>query len=373
MAGALWHNALTLFGIVHYAGEVMKRIVILSAFLTPYRSGAEACAEEIPSLLADDFSFTIITARMSRTLPVHDHLGKIPVHRVGFGSSFDKWLFPFLAPFAARQYKPQIVHAVLESFAGMALVFSKRMIPAVHILTCQSTNTSLLLALMHRKADRVTCISSVLMQRAARFGRTDAVLIPNGIHLQAIQQACASQKKIPGRLLFVGRLEPMKGVATLLDAFMLMAPRYPDATLHVVGDGSLRRTLETRHPYLVKSGRIVFRGYQPPLSVYHAYAEAEIFCALSGSEALGNVFLEAQAAGCAIVATNVGGIPDTVKDGETGLLVPPHDTEAAALALERLIADDALRARLAAHAVNNAAQYDWSVIAKQYRAVYDAA
>ncbi len=352
----------------------MKRIVILSAFLTPFRSGAEACAEEVPAILQDDFAFTIITARMSKTLPVHDHLGKIPVHRVGFGFGFDKWLYPFLAPFAARQYKPQIVHAVLESFAGLALVFCARTVPrAKRLLTCQSTNTSLLLGLMHKKAHRITAISSVLIERAKRFGRKDAVLIPNGIHLSAIQQICKTVQKDPNRLLFVGRLEPMKGVATLLDAFVLIAPRYPDVVLHIVGDGSLRSSLEARCPLFVQSGRILFRGYLPPLSVYQEFAEADIFCALSNSEALGNVFLESGAAGCAILASNVGGIPDIVKDGDTGLLVPPHDTEAAALALEQLIADSVLRKQLGAQAAAQSKNYDWKTIAEQYRRVYDAA
>lgn len=351
----------------------MKKIVILSAFLTPFRSGAEACAEEVPQLLSDDFTFTIITARMSRSLPVHDRLGDIPVRRVGFGFGFDKWLFPFLAPMAARTYKPQIIHAVLESFAGLALVFCKRSMPRVkRILTCQSTNTSLLLAPIHRSADRITAISTVLIDRAKRFGRTDAVLIPNGIRLHDIEQARKTIKKIPHRLLFVGRLEPMKGVAVLLDAFALIAAEYPDTTLHIVGDGSLRGSLEARHPDLVKSGRIVFRGYMAPLSVFQEFAAAEIFCALSSSEALGNVFLEAQAAGCAIVGTNVGGIPDSVKDEETGLLVPPNDAHAAADALRRLLDDPKLCVELGKNAIKHAATYDWKAIAERYKKVYEA-
>ncbi len=348
-----------------------KRVVILSAFLTPYRSGAEACAEEVPALLADDFAFTIITARMSRSLPVHDHLGKIPVLRVGFGFSFDKWFFPFLAPFAVRQFHPDIIHAVLESFAGLALVFCKRTVPqAKRILTCQSTNTSLLLRPMHQAADVITAISSVLVQRAKKLGRHDAVLIPNGIRLQEILQASKHMKKIPQRILFVGRLEPMKGVAVLLDAFAKIADTFPQTMLHVVGGGSLRASLEDRYPHLTASHRILFRGYLPPASVFHEFAQSEIFCALSRSEALGNVFLEAQAAGCAIVATNVGGIPDIVKDGETGLLIPPNDDIAAADALERLLTDPVLCKKLGAHGPKHVKQYDWEDIAAQYKAVY---
>ncbi len=352
----------------------MKKIVILSAFLSPFRSGAEACAEEMPQLLTGDFAFTIITARMKKSLPVHDHLGSIDVHRIGFGTSFDKWLYPFIAPFAARQYKPDIIHAVLESFAGLALVFCARTEPkAKRILTCQSTNTSFLLGLMHRTADRVTAISTVLVKRAQTLGRTDVVLIPNGIRLADLRAACKEIKKSAERLLFVGRLEPMKGVAVLLDAFAITVPRHPEMRLHVVGDGSLRSSLEARHPHLVQSGHIVFRGYLPPLSVYREYAEADLFCALSRSEALGNVFLEAQASGCAVVATNVGGIPEIVKEGETGLLVAPNDSESAAAAMDLLMSNPSLKETLQKNGIQHAQAYDWKTIAEQYKSVYQEA
>ncbi len=348
------------------------RVVILSAFLTPYRSGAEACAEEVPALLTRDYDFIILTARMNKSLPVHDQLGSIPVHRIGLGYSFDKWLFPFLAPLAVRQYKPKIVHAVLESFAGLALVFCKRTVPkAKRILTCQSTNTTFLLGLMHQSAHVVTVISSVLKERACELCRNDAILIPNGIRLKDIVQACDGAKKIPGRILFVGRLEPMKGVATLLDAFTAIASKFPKAELHIVGRGSLRAMLEGRYPELVKNGRIIFRGYLPPLSVYGEYAIAPIFCALSRSEALGNVFLESQAAGCAVIATNVGGIPDIVKQNETGLLVPSGDEAAAADALTRLLSEPKLAQEFGKAGMVHAKKYDWGVIAKKYGEVYE--
>lgn len=102
------------------------------------------------------------------------------------------------------------------------------------------------------------------------------------------------------------------------------------------------------------------------------YAEAQIFCALSRSEALGNVFLEAQAAGCAVIGTTVGGIPDIVKHGETGLLVPPDDPAATADALRTLLKDNTLRRMLGEAAMAHAANYDWDVIAKRYDEVYQS-
>lgn len=345
-----------------------KPIVILSAFLTPFRSGAEACAEEVPFTLKNDFEFIIITARLRKDLPVHDKLrGVIPIVRVGFGSSFDKWLFPFLAPFAARTYQPRVIHGILETFAGLALLICKWTVPkAKRILTLQTTNRSFLKSAIIRSADQVTAISSVLVERAKRSGKT-AQLIPNGVPLRALLDAAEWHKKVPGRILFVGRLVPMKGVDTLLRAF---ARTTAPAELRIVGDGSERAPLEALAQELGIQKRVTFLGYIPAPTVYDEYAQAEIFCGLSRSEALGNVFLEAQAAKCAVVATNVGGIPDIVDHMHEGILVEPNDVEAAAQAIETLLVQAPLRAQLAEHAQENAKRYDWSAISKKYAALY---
>lgn len=108
----------------------------------------------------------------------------------------------------------------------------------------------------------------------------------------------------------------------------------------------------------------------PPPAVYAEFAAAKIFCGLSRSEALGNVFLEAQAAGCAVLATSVGGIPEIVTNGLHGLLVPPDDVTAAAKALRTLLTDASKSQVLAEAGKTHAAAYDWQTIADQYGQVY---
>lgn len=352
------------------------RVVILSAFLSPFRSGAEACVEEVALRIADEFDVAIVTAKLRRDLPRSDLLaGKIPIIRVGIGAPIDKWLFPFLAPFAARRRQPSIIHAVLESYAGLALIVCRWVVPrAKRILTCQSTNTSLMLGAMHRTADRVTAISSVLVERAKKLGKNDAMLIPNGINVAEIRRASSRHPKVPGRILFVGRLEWVKGVDVLLRGWRQLSENFGqlrnNLTLHIVGDGSQRQSLEQLAGTLGIADRVRFVGRLTGPELLREYAEAEIFCGLSRSEALGNVFLEAQAAGCAVVATRVGGIPDIVRDGETGLLVAPDDPEAAAAALGQLLMDALFRQRLAEEGKKLALGYDWQEFAKRYAAIY---
>ena len=137
------------------------------------------------------------------------------------------------------------------------------------------------------------------------------------------------------------------------------------------GDGSERSRLERLAVDLHITDRVKFLGYVAPPAVYKEFAEAEIFCGLSRSEALGNVFLEAQAARSAVIATDVGGIPDIVKDRATGLLVPPDDVQGTTEALERVLSDKSFAMKLAAAGKFHAQDFDWSAIAERYAEVYE--
>ncbi|MSR87247.1 glycosyltransferase family 4 protein [Candidatus Peribacteria bacterium] len=366
-----------------------KRVVILSAFLSPFRSGAEACAEEVALRLSDEFDITIITAKLRRDLPRNDVLSPSPpqggggrgegvspvrVIRVGCGFPFDKWLYPFLAPFAARRFKPDVLHAILESFAGLALHACTAIIPGVkQILTLQTTNRGFLRRHILRNPHVITAISTVLADQAATLGRSDVTVIPNGVDFALIRKICDATPKTPGRIMFIGRLEQMKGVDVLLKAYQqltIQPSNHPTISLHIIGRGSQRQSLEALAQDLGIADTVVFCGYRTGEELHREYAEAEIFCGLSRSEAMGNVFLEAQAAGCAVVATNVGGIPEIVKDGVTGLLVGPDDAAKAADAMTRLLSDADLKMKLASAGIRNAQGYDWDGIAKRYAQLY---
>lgn len=347
------------------------KIVILSAFLTPFRSGAEACVEEVPPILSDRYDFVIVTARLQKDLPVKDEINGISVVRVGFGTSSDKWLYPFLAPFVAKKLNPTIIHGVLETFAGLALLFCKMIVPnAKRVLTMQTTNRDFLKKPIVKSPDAVTAISTDLIAQAKFFGRKDTVHIPNGVHLKDVPR----HQSVPGRLLFVGRLEPMKGVDTLLQALKAIVEKNADRKvhLHIVGDGSQRQNLEELAEALGIADRVTFIGKVDSTAVLDEFARAEVFCGLSRSEAFGNVFLEAQACGCAVVGTRVGGIPDIIHDGKSGLLVMPEDAVMAAHEICKLLDDDILRTAIVQHGIQNSAQYDWSKIAERYGRVYDS-
>lgn len=175
-------------------------------------------------------------------------------------------------------------------------------------------------------------------------------------------------------VLFVGRLVERKGVAVLLDAIA----RLPDRIrLRVVGDGPLRTELEARAESLRLGGRAVFDGAvsQPVLECRFAQCDALALPAVTDSkgdtEGLGVVLIEAIAHGRPVIASDAGGIPDIVRDGESGLLVPAGDAAALAAAILRLADTPLLRARLVeggrAHVER---EFSWEAIGARLVALY---
>lgn len=348
-----------------------KRVVIFSAFLTPFRSGAEACAEEVALRLSDRYNITIVTAKLRHDLPRNDLLGgRVPILRVGFGAPFDKWIYPLLAPLTARRLKPEIVHAVLETFAGFALMLCRWIVPgAKKLLTLQTTNRNFLKKKLMRSADQVTAISSVLIEEAKRNGVV-ADWIPNGIDFHLYEKIRSKYQKIPGRILYVGRLEKVKGVDILLRAFAKVTD--PNAHLRIIGNGSQYHALIKIAHELCIADRVTFAGYIPHEKIIEEHARARIFCGLSRSEALGNVFIEAMAACCIVIASKVGGIKDVIQDGINGLLVSPDNPSEVSDLINKILAQPGSFEPMARNAGQSADRFDWhDRIVPEYGRIYE--
>jgi glycosyltransferase involved in cell wall biosynthesis len=176
-----------------------------------------------------------------------------------------------------------------------------------------------------RRARVVICVSEVLAEAARRCGARDVRVIPNGVPIP-VQVGVEAE---PAEVLYAGRLSPEKGVAVLVEAT-------EGLNLVVAGDGPLRSLVP---------GAL---GLLPHAALDVLYARAAVVVLPSYSEGLPLAVVEAMAHGRPVVASAVGGIPDLVVDGETGFLVPPGDAVALRAAIEKLLADSALRKRMGA-------------------------
>jgi phosphatidylinositol alpha-1,6-mannosyltransferase len=173
-------------------------------------------------------------------------------------------------------------------------------------------------------------------------------------------------------LLTVARLVPHKGQDVAIRALAALAPRHPDARYLLVGDGHHEQALRDLARTLGVADRVIFAGALPDAEVAEACAAADIYLGLSrldrgvNVEGFGISFVEAAASGTPSVAGDSGGVRAAVRDGETGLVVPPEDVGAVAAAIERLLGDPELRRRMG-EAGRRAAEthYTWDRVARE--------
>jgi phosphatidylinositol alpha-mannosyltransferase len=173
-------------------------------------------------------------------------------------------------------------------------------------------------------------------------------------------------------ILFLGRLEKRKGLPYLLEAYAQLKREMHDTRLIVVGrDGGMRQACER---FIQRNGvdDVVFTGYVPDEDLPRYYKTADIYCAPNtGAESLGIVLLEAMAAGAPIVASHIDGFADVLTDEREGVLVPPRDSEALAVALRRLLSDATQREEMSKQGVKTAQRYSWDRISRQILAYYE--
>lgn len=193
------------------------------------------------------------------------------------------------------------------------------------------------------RARRVVAVSRPLADEVAGFGvpRERIDVVPNGVDsdlFRPADRAAARAELGHGGdrrrwILYVGRLEPAKGVLDLLGAFTRLAARRDDVRLVLVGDGSARAACAEAAQRL--GDRILAPGARPLAEVPRWMAACDVLTLPSWNEGTPNVLLEALACGRRVVATRVGGIPDVVASDAIGELVPARDPAALADALER--------------------------------------
>jgi glycosyltransferase involved in cell wall biosynthesis len=175
---------------------------------------------------------------------------------------------------------------------------------------------------------------------------------PIALHRHIVRvSSCAASIPAPTvRVLAVARLVVEKGLDVLLRAIAQVLSRGLDCRLEIAGDGPLYRELNKLSCDMGLVNHVMFSRGSSTYSIHRKMCQADVFVLASRTESMPFALLEAMSHGLAIVATSVGGVPEVVTDGETGLLVPPESADSLAEAIGRLLADDAFRAQLGRNA-----------------------
>ena len=238
------------------------------------------------------------------------------------------------------------VPVVLHTYHGWVQELHNQNLSGRLLLACEK--------LAARASDAVIAVSRSVVEDALQNGigtRPLYSVVPNGIDLTRfpVSGVPSDRGAVDGKPAIgaIGSMTPEKGFEVLLDAMVEVQRRFPDVRLYAIGDGPLRAELEHRAQQLGLEETVRFTGtvedVRPWLHTFDLVVQPSL------REGQGLALLEAMAAGCPVIASRVGGIPEFIEDQQTGMLIPPGDSGALARAICELAGDET-RKRLLARA-----------------------
>ena len=308
----------------------MKIAIIINLFPPKWLAGTEIATYSLAKhLVRRGHEIHVITSH-DDGLPNFDKENGFYIHRIAWPKIriigvLLFWLQIFLK---IRTIKPDIVQAQDLSM-GIPAVLVKLIIKKPFIIWGRGddvyrpgTFIRMTTGFILQKADGIIALTTDMQKKLKQFTPRKISIIPNGIELDGIiNNIPIKNESINQKIIYVGRLEPVKGVEYLIMAMKLIHNEMPSVQLVLVGDGNERDRLETLSSELDIYKSVEFVGKIPHEDVQAYLQDADVFVLPSLSEGFPNVLLEAMACGLPIVATRIGGIPDIIEDGIHGYLV----------------------------------------------------
>ncbi|MGE5227112.1 MAG: glycosyltransferase family 4 protein [Planctomycetaceae bacterium] len=307
---------------------------------------------------------------------------------VATGSPVDLRYNRSSAPIDPRPWSRGVVRGVLAAFSPDLLHVHEPLTPSTSMWATLEARAPVV-ATFHSGIDRSRLydVAAPLLRRVAgrlairiavsrraeqvasrRIGGAFEV-VPNGVDVGRFAIATPRDLGAGTKALFVGRLDERKGFPVAVAAFERLALERTDLRMIVVGDGPQRDAVGMLPSHLRE--RVTMLGALPNDELPAVAAACDLYLGPSvGGESFGVVLIEAMAAGLPVVASDVPGYDEVLRDGVDGLLVAPRDPAALASAAARVLDDPALAARFAAAGRERAASYDWEAVVDRLEALY---
>ncbi len=387
------------------------RVLIVSTYYHPVIGGVERHARQLAeSLRVRDFPVEIVTKRVSRRHPPHDSIDGVAVRRigpVGDRRPSGKWMIVPTLWWTLRRLRARFDVIVCVDYRGIGVAAVGAGLPVIAQaevagvlagpdessssgLPPEATLTRLLkvpVRAIYRRATAVVCIGRDLERETLRAGvpRERVTYLPHGVDVDRFRPADACERdrlrsdigwpRVRPIVLFVGRLSREKGVMDLLEAWRIA--KRGDALLVLIGPDMSGHPWDAGLPgraFVAANGlaeSVRFEGAATDPAPF--YRAADIFVQPSHFEALGNTAIEAMAAGLPVIASGVGGLGDFCSDRVNALLHEPHSPPSIACAIEELLRDAPLRARLGAEARQTAvARFELQALMDRYAALIES-
>lgn len=366
------------------------RILIWSETFWPATGGVELFLERlIADLLRHGHQVEVLTSYRRADRPDEDEVNGVRVRRVPLFETLrerrPEAVLALKRAVASRiaEFRPDITHVNMLGPGPALLLDTPTAGPSVVTLhatfeSLHSAGPDTLLGRVLRRATWITACSNVSLDWVLRLlpeVRVKSSPLYLGVDIPQVMPSPPSFA--PPRLLGVGRLVPMKGFDVAIEALAMVRAVHPDVHLTIAGDGPERPALEARAAALGLSASTTFLGWQSQAEVYALQAAASL-CVMPSrntqteyTEGLGLVALETAAMGRAIVGTAVGGMPEAIAHGETGLLVPPNDPSALSQAILQLLSTpDATKAMGVAARERALRLFEWNACFDAFHALF---
>ena len=363
----------------------MTKPVLVAQLLWSFEvGGAEMVALNIARGL-DKSLFRIIACSLNETGPMEDRF-----NQCGIETYFLQGMGVFAGPHVTRSWqlhtilrrkRVAILHchnSITLPYAALAarLAGIKVVVCTMHALGVSAP--SRLLWLLERAAEPLTAhyvaVAKTVLRRGIGTGRIRkerASVIYNGVDTRLFKEDSKPRPRASDTTILgcVARLSHEKRHCTLIDAIRELADRGNSVFLYLVGDGPLRRELESQVLRLDLSAHVCFLGNRN--DVPQLLPRFDVFVLPSSFEGMPLTVLEAMASGLPVIATNVGALSEMVEEGINGYLVPPDNPGALAIAIERLVRDKDLRTRMGRVSRKMAVErFDLSTAVRRHEELY---
>ncbi len=349
-----------------------RKVLIFSLVYYPrHIGGAEVAVKEITDRISTgQIEFDMVTLRKQES--AFEQIGNVGVYRVGVpwrGKNnkssrifpLSKLLFIPLAFLKARQLHKEnhydVIWPIMASYAGFSAFLFKKLYPTVPMLLTVQEGDNFekrqgIFKSFFRKifasADKIQAISKFLAEWSLDMGAKCPIeTIPNGVDLDLFSRQIPDadlnalkleldKKDNDIYLITTSRLVKKNAVGDVIDSLQYLSK---NIKFLILGTGYEEESLRTKVVKLKLEDRVKFIGFVPHNEMPKYLKVSDIFIRPALSEGLGNSFLEAMAAGIPVIGTQVGGIPDFLKDGETGLFCEVNNPKSITQKVEKLIKD----------------------------------
>jgi glycogen(starch) synthase len=361
------------------------RVLFWSDLFWPYIGGSEIFASKLLLALRERHEFVVVTRQDSPDLPSEDSYSGVPVYRLPFFTALvgrDMVRMIALRRQVAglkRKFAPDLIH--IHNF-GLSILFHLETAGAsaapmlftatLEILPGARSGPDTLLRRTLRAADWVTGVSSDTLAQAR--SRAPEIISRSSVIFNGLDAPALLPEPLPietPRLLCLGRLQTQKGFDLVLSALPAIIDRFPQVRLTIAGDGPERAALEHQASELKLAGVVNFTGWVSPDRVPELINSATIVLMPSRWEGFGLVALEAGWMARPVIASRVGGLPEVIAQGETGILVESENSRALADAIVLLLTDPEKAVRIGQAARRRAQElFSWERCVAAYDTLY---